>query len=66
MKFVRAITTYEVEQENGNKYQIIIPSNAPLGETYDVIFKFLSIIADQAKASADLLKPKEAEVVGKE
>ncbi len=59
MNFIKATTTYEAEVNN-NKYQFTVPANAPLGEAYDVMFKFLSIIADQAKASAELLKPKEA------
>lgn len=59
MNFIKATATYEAEV-NGNKYQFTVPANAPLGEAYDVMFKFLSIIADQAKASAELLKPKEA------
>lgn len=59
MNFIKAQTTYEVEV-NGNKYQISVPTNAPLGEAYDVMFKFLSIIAEQAKISAEQMKPKEA------
>jgi hypothetical protein len=59
MNFIKATTIYEVEV-NGNKYQFQVPAGAPLGEAYDVVFKFLSIIADQAKASAESLKPKEA------
>ncbi len=58
MNFIKAQTTYEIEV-NGNKYQISVPANAPLGEAYDVMFKFLSIIAEQAKISAEQMKPKE-------
>jgi len=54
-------TTYEAVVGE-NKYQIIIPSNAHLGEAYDVMFKFLSIIAEQAKATTDTLKPKDTPV----
>ena len=58
MTFTRANTTYEVDH-NGNKYQIVLPANAPLGEAYDVIFKFLAIIADQIKVNSETLKQKE-------
>jgi hypothetical protein len=56
MNFVKATTTYEVVV-NDNKYQFVIPANSPIGETYDVAFKFLSIIAEQAKLTADAVKP---------
>ena len=58
MNFIKANTTFEATVGE-NKYQFILPANAPLGEAYDVMFKFLSIIADQAKANADMVKPKE-------
>jgi hypothetical protein len=56
MNFIKAITTYEAVV-NDNKYQFVIPANSPIGETYDVAFKFLSIIAEQAKITADAVKP---------
>lgn len=58
MNFIRANTSYEVTVGE-NKYQFIVPANAPIGETYDVVFKFLSIIAEQAKATTDAVKPAE-------
>lgn len=58
MNFIRGNTTYEMEVNN-NKYTISIPSNAPLGEAYDVMFKFLSLIAEQAKVAAETMKPAE-------
>lgn len=40
MNFIRTSTIHEVTVED-RKYQFIIPAGAPLGEAYDVAFKFL-------------------------
>jgi hypothetical protein len=61
MNFVKASTTYEIEVE-GRVYQFVIPLNAPLGESYDVAFKFLSVIAEQTKLTTETLKPKESDI----
>ena len=58
MNFIKVNTTYQAEV-NDNKYELVIPSNAPIGEAYDVVFKFLSIIAEQAKVAASSIKPAE-------
>ena len=58
MNFIKAITTYEVTV-NENKYSFVITANAPLGEAYDVMFKFLTILAEQAKLTAEAVKRKE-------
>jgi lysyl-tRNA synthetase class I len=60
MNFIKVNTTYEVSV-NDNKYQLIIPANAPLGEAYDVTFKFLAILAEQAKATAEAVKRQEGD-----
>lgn len=56
MNFIRTYTTHEVTVED-RKYQFVIPANAPLGEAYDVAFKFLSLISEQSKIAAESLKP---------
>lgn len=60
MTFTKMNTVYEVEH-NGNKYRIELPASAPLGEAYDVMFKFLAIISEQIKINSETLKPKEEE-----
>lgn len=59
MNFIKTSTTHEVEVAD-RKYQFVIPAGAPLGEAYDVAFKFLMLISEQAKMTADNLKPQEA------
>ncbi len=58
MNFIKTSTTHEVAVED-RKYQFVIPAGAPLGEAYDVAFKFLSLIAEQAKMTTDNMKPQE-------
>jgi hypothetical protein len=58
MNFIKANAVYEIET-NGNKYQFSIPANAPLGEAYDVVYRFLSLIAEQAKVASNAMKPAE-------
>lgn len=61
MNFIKVSTTHEVAVED-RKYQFVVPGNAPLGEAYDVAFKFLNLIAEQAKLTTDMMKPKEDKV----
>jgi len=61
MNFIKISTTHEVTVDD-RKYQFIIPANAPLGEAYDVAYKFLNLISEQAKINTDLAKPKSEEV----
>lgn len=58
MNFIRTSTIHEVTVED-RKYQFIIPAGAPLGEAYDVAFKFLSLISEQAKMTTESVKPQE-------
>jgi len=58
MNFVKVSITHEVTVED-RKYQFVIPGNAPLGEAYDVAFKFLNLISEQAKIATEVMKPKE-------
>lgn len=56
MNFIKTITTHEVTVED-RKYQFVIPANAPLGEAYDVAFKFLNLIYEQSKIATESMKP---------
>ena len=54
MNILKASLTYEVVMGE-NKYQFVIPANAPAGEAYDVMFNFLNLVATDAKAKVDQL-----------
>ena len=56
MNFVKASLTYEIVIGE-NKYQFVIPANAPVGEAYDVAFQLLNLLATDAKTKVDQLKP---------
>ena len=58
MNFIKTITTHEVTVED-RKYQFVIPASAPLGEAYDVAFKFLTLISEQARIATENMKPQE-------
>lgn len=41
-------------------YTMVLPSNAPLGELFDVIFQMRSFVVDKISESVKLDQPKEA------
>ena len=55
MNFVRSNVTYEVSIED-RKYQITIPDGAAIGEAYDVIYKFLVMLSENAKMATERAK----------
>lgn len=65
MNFIKISTTHEVTVDD-RKYQFIIPANAPLGEAYDVAYKFLNLIAEQAKINMELAAKSKVEEVKSE
>lgn len=60
MNFVRANVTYEVVIED-RKYQVSIPEGAAIGEAYDVIYKFLVMLSENAKMATERAKRVEDE-----
>lgn len=62
MNIVMANTTYKVVV-NDREYSISIPSNAPMGEAYDVVFKFLSLINTNIATSTQNVERKEEKPV---
>lgn len=58
MNIVLANTTYEIAI-NDRKYILTLPANAPMGEAYDVVYKFMSLIANNIEQTTKAVKREE-------
>lgn len=65
MNIIMASTTYDVVT-NDRKYTFTLPANAPMGEAYDVMYKFMSLIANNIKNTTEAVERKEEKTTSTE